>query len=189
MIRGETTVIPSPVPHPRIVPEGQWLAERKKLLVHEKELTKHHDRVNAERRRLPMVKIEKDYVFDGPNGKQSLKDLFDGRRQLIVYHFMFDPAWDKRLPRLHELCRRPRRSVDAERTRHDVRGRFSRPAGQARGLQSAKGMEHRRGFPRLAAISTTIFTSRWTRKSRPSNTTIGTRLRWRQRRATPSNGG
>ena len=64
------------------------------LLGHEKEL-KHYDRVNAERRRLPMVKIEKDYVFDGPNGKQSLKDLFDGRRQLIVYHFMFDPAWDK----------------------------------------------------------------------------------------------
>ena len=88
-------MIPSPVPHPRIVPGGQWLAERKKLVVHEKEYTKHRDRINAERRRLPMVKIEKDYVFDGPNGKQSLKALFDGRRQLIVYHFMFDPAWDK----------------------------------------------------------------------------------------------
>ena len=83
------------VAHPPIVSRDQWLAERKKLLEHEKELTKHHDRVNAERRRLPMVKIEKDYVFDGPKGKQSLKALFDGRRQLIVYHFMFDPAWDK----------------------------------------------------------------------------------------------
>jgi predicted dithiol-disulfide oxidoreductase (DUF899 family) len=54
--------------------------------------------VNAERRRLPMVKIEKDYVFDGPGGKQGLADLFDGRRQLIVYHFMFDAAWDKGCP-------------------------------------------------------------------------------------------
>ena len=74
-----------------------------------------YDRVNAERRRLPMVKIEKDYVFDGPNGKPSLKDLFEGRRQLIVYHFMFDPAWEQRLPGLHGLCRRAGRSVAAER--------------------------------------------------------------------------
>jgi predicted dithiol-disulfide oxidoreductase (DUF899 family) len=85
----------STVPHPPIVSRDQWPAERKKLLAREKELTKHYDRVNAERRRLPMVKLEKDYVFDGPNGKQNLKSLFDGGRQLIVYHFMFDPAWDK----------------------------------------------------------------------------------------------
>src|SRR5450631_4466769 len=80
---------------PKIVSKDLWLAERKTLLSHEKEHTKQYDRVNAERRRLPMVRIEKDYVFDGPNGKQNLKTLFDGRRQLIVYHFMFDPAWDK----------------------------------------------------------------------------------------------
>jgi len=80
---------------PKIVSRDQWLAERKELLAHEKELTRHHDHVNAERRRLPMVKIEKDYVFDGPSGKLSLHELFEGRRQLIVYHFMFDPAWDK----------------------------------------------------------------------------------------------
>src|ERR1700681_2113100 len=83
------------VPHPPIVSREQWLAERKKLLEDEKELTRHYDRVNAGRRRLPMVKIDKDYVFDGPNGKQNLKALFEGRRQLIVYHFMFYPAWDK----------------------------------------------------------------------------------------------
>src|ERR1700687_6090864 len=83
------------VPHPPIVSRDQWLAERKKLLEDEKELTKHRDRINAERRRLPMVKIEKDYVFDGPQGKQSLEALFAGRRQLVVYHFMFDPGWDK----------------------------------------------------------------------------------------------
>src|SRR5678815_4249172 len=81
--------------HPEIVSREQWLADRKELLAHEKALTKHYDRVSAERRRLPMVKLEKDYVFEGPNGKLSLKDLFEGRRQLIVYHFMFDPAWDK----------------------------------------------------------------------------------------------
>jgi predicted dithiol-disulfide oxidoreductase (DUF899 family) len=84
--------------HPKIVTRKKWLAERKKLLAHEKALTRHRDRVNAERRRLPMVKIGKDYVFDGPKGKKSLRDLFDGRPQLIVYHFMFDPKWDKGCP-------------------------------------------------------------------------------------------
>lgn len=83
------------IAHPEIVSRDIWLAERKKHLEHEKELTRHYDRVNAERRRLPMVRLEKDYVFDGPEGQRNLKDLFEGRRQLIVYHFMFDPAWDK----------------------------------------------------------------------------------------------
>ena len=83
------------VPRPPIVSRDQWLVERKKLLLDEKELTEHYDRVNAQRRRLPMVKIEKAYSFDGPGGKQNLKALFDGRRQLVIYHFMFDPAWDK----------------------------------------------------------------------------------------------
>src|SRR5437667_3805782 len=86
------------IPHPRTASRDQWLVERKKLLAQEKELTKQYDRVAAQRRRLPMVKLEKEYVFDGPNGKPSLKDLFDGRRQLIVYHFMFDPSWDKGCP-------------------------------------------------------------------------------------------
>jgi predicted dithiol-disulfide oxidoreductase (DUF899 family) len=88
----------SKIASPKIVSQGHWLARRKKLLAHEKALTKQLDRVNAERRRLPMVKIEKDYVFNGPHRKQSFKDLFDGRRQLIIYHFMFDPAWDKGCP-------------------------------------------------------------------------------------------
>src|SRR6202163_3039006 len=83
------------IPHPKIVSREQWLVERKKLLADEKVLTKHYDRVNAERRRLPMVKIEKEYFFEGLKGKLSLKDLFEGRRQLIVYHFMFDPTWEK----------------------------------------------------------------------------------------------
>jgi predicted dithiol-disulfide oxidoreductase (DUF899 family) len=82
------------IAHPPIATRDEWLAARKTLLTHEKELTKHYDRVSAERRRLPMVKLEKTYMFDGPEGKRSLLDLFDGHHQLIVYHFMFDPAWE-----------------------------------------------------------------------------------------------
>lgn len=86
------------IAQPDIVSRAEWLVRRETLLAHEKELTRQRDQVNAERRRLPMVKIEKDYVFDGPEGKRSLADLFDGRRQLIVYHFMFDPKWDEGCP-------------------------------------------------------------------------------------------
>lgn len=76
----------------------EWLLARKALLGREKELTKQGDRVSAERRRLPMVTLEKDYFFDSPEGKKSLADLFEDRRQLVVYHFMFDPAWDEGCP-------------------------------------------------------------------------------------------
>lgn len=85
----------STIAHPKIVKQEEWLAARKILLDHEKEITKHRDRVNAERRRLPMVKVEKDYTFEGSNGSVKLIDLFNGQIQLIIYHFMFDPAWDK----------------------------------------------------------------------------------------------
>jgi predicted dithiol-disulfide oxidoreductase (DUF899 family) len=86
------------LPAPPTASREEWLAQRKNLLNREKELTKHHDRISAERRRLPMVRLEKDYVFEGPDGKRHLRDLFDGQRQLIVYHFMFDPAWEKGCP-------------------------------------------------------------------------------------------
>ena len=79
---------------PSIVGREEWLAARKELLAREKEFTKQRDALNAERRRLPMVRIDKEYVFDGPDGKASLLDLFEGRRQLIVGHFMFDPGWE-----------------------------------------------------------------------------------------------
>lgn len=92
------TMTDTTIAHPDIASREEWLAERKKLLVHEKEATKHRDRVSAERRRLPMVKIDKEYTFDGPDGRRSLLDLFDGRRQLIVYHFMFDPKWTEGCP-------------------------------------------------------------------------------------------
>jgi len=80
--------------YPRIVSRDAWLAARAELLTKEKEATHARDKLNAERRRLPMVMMEKEYVFEGPDGKASLLDLFDGRRQLIIYHFMFDPTWD-----------------------------------------------------------------------------------------------
>lgn len=88
-------MIQNKIAHPKIVGKHEWLAARKTLLEHEKEYTKYRDRINAERRRLPMVKMEKEYIFAGSNGPVKLLDLFDGRLQLIIYHFMFDPAWDK----------------------------------------------------------------------------------------------
>jgi predicted dithiol-disulfide oxidoreductase (DUF899 family) len=94
-VEGHSYMDTNAIPHPPIVLQSQWLIDRKALLLHEKELTRQRDRVNAERRRLPMVKIEKDYIFHGPNGEESLRALFAGRRQMIAYHFMFDPAWDK----------------------------------------------------------------------------------------------
>ncbi|QDU90730.1 hypothetical protein Pla175_41410 [Pirellulimonas nuda] len=83
------------VPHPPVESREAWLAQRKGLLAQEKELTAQYDRVNAARRRLPMVKLEKAYEFDGPAGRVPMLDLFEGRRQLIVYHFMFDPDWEQ----------------------------------------------------------------------------------------------
>lgn len=86
------------IAHPPVVSYSEWLAQRTQLLEHEKEVTHQYDRVAAERRRLPMVRIEKEYAFDGPSGKLRLLDLFEDRAQLIVYHFMFDPAWEKGCP-------------------------------------------------------------------------------------------
>ena len=84
--------------HPPVVSRDEWLAARKALLAQEKALTRQRDALNASRRRLPMVSIDKRYVFDGPTGRMSLLDLFDGQRQLVVYHFMFDPAWENGCP-------------------------------------------------------------------------------------------
>ena len=81
--------------HPEIVSEAEWLVARKDLLAREKEFTRQRDALSAARRQLPMVKIDKEYVFDGPDGKETLADLFDGGSQLIVYHFMFGPGWEE----------------------------------------------------------------------------------------------
>ncbi len=79
---------------PQVVSREEWTEARKQLLLREKELTRARDELNADRRRLPMVRIDKPYRFEGPDGPASLADLFEGRRQLVVQHVMFDPDWD-----------------------------------------------------------------------------------------------
>ena len=81
-------------PH-KIVSREEWMAARKAHLAHEKEFTQARDRLSAERRALPWVKVDKTYVFDGPDGKQTLGDLFKGRSQLVVQHLMFAPDWNE----------------------------------------------------------------------------------------------
>ncbi len=78
-----------------IVSSEEWLAARKELLKKEKQFTRLRDKLSAQRRELPWVKVEKPYIFDGPEGKETLADLFEGKRQLIVYHFMFGPGWEE----------------------------------------------------------------------------------------------
>ena len=85
-------------PNHEIVSRKEWLAARKALLTLEKEETKLRDRVRAERLTLPWVRIDKTYTFDTPEGRRSLADLFDGRSQLIVYHFMYGPDWEAGCP-------------------------------------------------------------------------------------------
>ena len=79
--------------HP-VVSRDRWIAERKTLLEREKALTRQHDELSRQRRALPWVRVETDYVFDTPAGKRSLAELFEGRRQLVVQHFMLAPGWD-----------------------------------------------------------------------------------------------
>ncbi len=80
---------------PRVVSRAEWLVARNQFLKKEKEFTRQRDALRAERRKLPMVKIDKEYVFEGAVGLVSLRDLFGNLSQLIIYHFMFDPSWDE----------------------------------------------------------------------------------------------
>ncbi len=81
-----------------VVPPAEWLAARKELLRKEKDFTRLRDELSRQRRALPWEKVEKQYVFDGPRGKETLADLFGGKSQLIVYHFMFGPGWKEGCP-------------------------------------------------------------------------------------------
>jgi predicted dithiol-disulfide oxidoreductase (DUF899 family) len=83
---------------PEVVSREQWLEARRRLLAEEKQETRRRDVLNAERRRLPMVRIEKEYVFDGPQGPAALAALFGDSRQLIIQHIMFGPGWDAACP-------------------------------------------------------------------------------------------
>ena len=82
----------------QIVSREQWTAARQQLLAQEKQLTRMRDQIAAQRRELPWVKVDKTYVFDGPNGKETLADLFGGKSQLMIYHFMFGPGWAEGCP-------------------------------------------------------------------------------------------
>ena len=86
---------PSEMNPSKIVSKARWLIARKDLLTREKELTRLRDEVSRHRRELPWVKVDKEYLFEGPDGKETLADLFDGRSQLIVYHFMLGPDWEE----------------------------------------------------------------------------------------------
>src|SRR3954463_9528545 len=83
--------------HP-VVSRDEWVAERKMLLAREKELTRLRDQIASERRALPWVRVEKNYLFETTDGPRSLADLFEGRRQLLLQHFMFAPGWDDGCP-------------------------------------------------------------------------------------------
>ena len=85
-------------PAARVVSPAEWLASRKEFLAKEKEFTRLRDDLSRLRRELPWEKVEKNYVFEGPNGTETLAQLFDGRSQLIVYHFMFGPGWKEGCP-------------------------------------------------------------------------------------------
>ena len=78
-----------------VVTHQEWVAARKQLLAKEKAFTRLRDELSQLRREQPWEKLEKHYEFEGPDGKHTLADLFDGRSQLIIYHFMFDPDWDE----------------------------------------------------------------------------------------------
>ena len=81
-----------------IVSREEWLEARKAHLQKEKEFTRQRDQLSQERRDMPWVKVDKEYVFEGPNGKESLSDLFEDKSQLMIYHFMFGPDWDEGCP-------------------------------------------------------------------------------------------
>ncbi len=83
---------------PRIATRDEWRRASAELLAKEKDLTRRRDALSIERRNLPMVEIEKDYTFDGPSGTVTLRDIFEGRPQLIIYHFMFHPEWEDGCP-------------------------------------------------------------------------------------------
>ena len=82
----------------KVVSANEWLEARKQFLIQEKEFTRLRDQLSRQRRELPWVKLEKNYVFEGPDGKTTLAELFEGRSQLVVYHFMFAPDWEEGCP-------------------------------------------------------------------------------------------
>ena len=161
-------------PDPQVTTREQWVVARRELLAQEKELTRHRDRVNAARRALPMVEITEQYVFDGPRGRSGLGDLFDGRSQLLIYHFMFEPDAD-------EGCPSCSFTMDNVGDLHHLYARDTSFAVVSHApLHKLEHYRQRMGWtfpgtPRRAATSTTTSMSPSTRRSPRSNTTTETR--------------
>ena len=130
---------------PPIVSPQAWQAAREQLLVKEKAHMRAHDALAAERRRMPWMAVEKAYAFEGPTGTVSLLDLFEDRRQLIIYRAFFEPGvfgWPRaRLPRLLPWGRSGRPPRPSERPRHHTRVRLARAAGRHRAPEDADGLE------------------------------------------------
>src|SRR6266567_7492155 len=98
IMKGESGMARSAMEHSKVVSQAKWLEARKELLKKEKEFSRLRDQLSEQRRELPWEKVEKAYMFDGPKGKESLAELFGGRSQLIVYHFMLGPDWKEGCP-------------------------------------------------------------------------------------------
>ena len=130
------------IAHPPIVTHEAWLTARKELLADEKALTRQRDAVNAKRRRLPMVRIDKPYVFGcSATARRRSLDLFDGRRQLIVYHFMFDPAWEDGCPSCTGFVNALGNLSFLDDARYDVCAHLARAEREARTLQGQTRLE------------------------------------------------
>ena len=143
----------------------EWLAAREQLLVREKEHTRLGDELAQQRRELPWVRVEKEYRFDTDDGEKALGELFDGRSQLLVYHFMFGPTYEAGCP----TCSSMADGVDGvlshlQRPGRDVRPRLAGTAGEAAGLQAPHGFECSLGVDRAHDFNFDLGFS--TRKSR-----------------------
>jgi hypothetical protein len=130
------------MPEHKIGSREEWQAARQELLVREKEHTRMGDELARQRRELPWVPVEKEYRFATDEGTRTLAELFDGRSQLLVYHFMFGPSYEAGCPRvLVERRRRQRRPAASPRARRDDALRLARTAREAPGLQATDGLE------------------------------------------------
>ena len=128
-------------PH-QIVSREEWIAARKAHLAHEKEYTQARDRLSAERRALPWVKVDKSYVFDGPGGRQTLADLFAGGSQLVVQHFMFAPDWTEGCKSCSFWADGFERMIPSSRgARHHAGRDLARTLAEAGGVQGADGLD------------------------------------------------
>jgi predicted dithiol-disulfide oxidoreductase (DUF899 family) len=125
----------------KVVSRDEWLVARKDLLTREKDLTRLRDEVSRHRRELPWVNVEKEYVFDGPNGRETLDDLFEGRSQLIVYHFMLGPGWEEGCKSCSYLADHfDGANLASAASRRDLRGYLARAAFRDRAVQKTDGL-------------------------------------------------